>query len=145
MFGGTINDVVLAVVSGGYRDLLLSRGEDADRALIRSMVPVSTRHDDVQGVPDNRISVLLYDLPVQVADPVERLEAVHEQMTELKASHMAETGETVTAIGNLAPPMVVGTVSRVVIRALHRLPHRSINTVTTNAAVPPVLSRSRDA
>jgi diacylglycerol O-acyltransferase len=49
---------------------------------------------------------------------------------------MAEAGETVTAIGNLAPPMVVGTVSRMVIRALHRLPQRSINTVTTNVPGP---------
>ncbi len=146
VFGGTVNDVVLAAVSGGYRDLLLSRGEDADRALVRSMVPVSTRHDDGLGVPDNRVSILLYDLPVQIADPVERLEVVHEQMTELKASHMAEAGETVTAIGNLAPPMVVGTVSRMVVRALHRLPQRSINTVTTNVPGPqfPLYCRGRE-
>jgi diacylglycerol O-acyltransferase len=136
VFGGTINDVVLAVVSGGYRELLLSRGEDADRARVRSLVPVSTRHEDGHGVPDNRVSTLLYDLPVQVADPVERLELVHEQMTKLKASHMVEAGETVTAVGNLAPPMLVGAVSRMTIRALHRLPQRSINTVTTNVPGP---------
>jgi len=136
VFGGTINDVVLAAVSGGYRELLLSRGEDADRARVRSLVPVSTRHDDGEGVPDNRVSALLYDLPVQVADPVERLEVVREQMSELKASHMAEAVETLTAIGNLAPPMVVGSVSRITIRAIHRLPQRSINTITTNVPGP---------
>jgi diacylglycerol O-acyltransferase / wax synthase len=136
VFGSTINDVVLAAISGGYRELLLSRGEDADRARVRSMVPVSTRRDDGHGVLDNRVSILLYDLPVQVADPVERLEVVHEQMAELKASHMAEAGEAVTAIGNLAPPMLVGPVSRVVIRSIHRLPQRSINTVTTNVPGP---------
>jgi len=135
-FGGTINDVVLAAVSGGYRELLLSRGEDADRARVRSLVPVSTRHDDGKGVPDNRVSSVLYDLPVQIADPVERLQVVHEQMSELKASHMAEAGEVVVAVGNLAPPMVVGPVSRMVIRAIHRLPQRSINTVTTNVPGP---------
>ncbi len=136
VFGGTINDIVLAAVSGGYRELLLSRGEDADRALVRSMVPVSMRHDDGHGVFDNRVSFLLYDLPVQVADPVERLEVVRVQMAELKASHMAEAGEAVTAIGNLAPPMVVGPLSRMVIRSIHRLPQRSINTVTTNVPGP---------
>jgi len=135
-FAGTINDVVLAAVSGGYRELLLSRGEDADRAIVRSLVPVSTRHDDGHGISGNRASALLYDLPVQVADPVERLEVVHEQMTELKASHMAEAGEAVTAIGNLAPPMVVGPLSRMVVRAIHRLPQRSVNTVTTNVPGP---------
>jgi diacylglycerol O-acyltransferase len=135
-FGGTINDVVLAAVSGGYRGLLLSRGEDADRARVRSLVPVSTRHDDGHGVPDNRVSALLYDLPVQIADPVERLQVVHAEMSELKVSHMAEAGEAVATVGNLAPPMVVGPVSRIAIRASHRLPQRSINTVTTNVPGP---------
>ena len=136
VFAGTINDVVLAAVSGGYRELLLSRGEDADRALVRSLVPVSTRHDDGHGGTGNRVSALLYDLPVQIADPVERLEVVHEQMTELKASHMAEATESVIAIGNLAPPMVVGPLSRMIVRATHRLPQRSVNTVTTNVPGP---------
>ncbi len=135
-FGGTINDVVLAAVSGGYRELLLSRGEDADHAVVRSGVPVSMRHDDGHGVPDNRVSSLLYDLPVHVADPVERLRLVHEQMTELKASHMAEAGEAVTTVGNLAPPMVLGPVSRLLIRVMHRLPQRSVNTITTNVPGP---------
>jgi len=136
VFAGTINDVVLAAVSGGYRELLLSRGEDADRAIVRSLVPVSTRHDDGHGGFGNRVSALLYDLPVHVADPVERLEVVHEQMSELKASHMAEAGEAVAAIGNLAPPMVVGPLSRMVVRAIHRLPQRSVNTITTNVPGP---------
>jgi diacylglycerol O-acyltransferase / wax synthase len=135
-FGGTINDVVLAAVSGGYRELLIARGEDADGAVLRSMVPVSTRHDDGRGVPDNRVSTLLYDLPVHVVDPVERLELVHEQMTELKSSHMAEAGEAVTAIGNLAPPMLVGSMSRLAIRTMHQLPQRSVNTITTNVPGP---------
>jgi len=135
-FGGTINDVVLAAVSGGYRELLLSRGEDADRARVRSLVPVSTRHDDGQGVPDNRVSTLLYDLPVQIADPVQRLQVVHDQMSELKASHMAEAGEVVVAVGNLAPQMVVGPVTRTIVRAIHRLPQRSVNTITTNVPGP---------
>ena len=104
--------------------------------MVRSVVPVSMRHDDGRGVPDNRVSTLLYDLPVQVADPVKRLELVHEQMTELKASHMAEAGEAVTTVGNLAPPMVVGALSRLAIRAMHQLSQRSVNTVTTNVPGP---------
>ena len=55
--------------------LLTSRGEDPDHAVVRSLVPVSTRGDDAHGVPDNQVTALLYDLPVQIADPVERLRA----------------------------------------------------------------------
>jgi diacylglycerol O-acyltransferase len=135
-FGGTVNDVVLAAVSGGYRALLMERGDNADRAVVRSLVPVSTRHDDSQGVADNRVSALLYELPVQIADPVERLEIVHDQMTKLKSSHISEAGEAVTTMGNLVPPMVVGPFSRMAIRSVHRFGQRSLNTVTTNVPGP---------
>jgi diacylglycerol O-acyltransferase len=134
--GGTVNDVVLAAISGGYRDLLLSRGEDADHAVVRSLVPVSTRHEDGRGVPDNRVSALLYDLPVHIAGDVERLARVREEMKDLKVSHMAEAGELVTSVGDLAPPMVVGPLSRFAVRAMQRLPQRSVNTVTTNVPGP---------
>ena len=135
-FGGTVNDVVLAAVSGGYRALLLERGDDADRAAVRSLVPVSTRHADGRAIPDNRISALLYELPVQLADPVERLAVVHEQMEKLKSSHISEAGEAVVRIGNLAPPMLVGSLTRMAVRSMGRLGQHSLNTVTTNVPGP---------
>ena len=134
--GGTLNDVVLAAVSGGYRQLLLSRGEDADRAVVRSLVPVSTRHPDHRGETGNRVSAVLLELPVQLADPLDRLAAVRERMAELKQSHMSDTGELMTSVGNLAPPMVVGMAMRVGTRLMQQLPQRSINTVTTNVPGP---------
>jgi diacylglycerol O-acyltransferase len=67
---------------------------------------------------------------------VERLEAVREQMVKLKASHISDAGEMITTIGNLAPPMVVGPVSRMAIRLMHRFGQRSLNTVTTNVPGP---------
>ncbi|MBF6557875.1 MAG: wax ester/triacylglycerol synthase family O-acyltransferase [Acidimicrobiales bacterium] len=137
-FGGTVNDVVLAAVAGGYRALLMARGDDADQAEVRSLVPVSTRHDDGKGVPDNRVSALLYELPVGMVDPVERLQAVRNQMTELKGSHIAEAGEMVTSLGDLVLPVLVGTVSRFTIRSMHRFGQRSLNTVTTNVPGPQV-------
>jgi diacylglycerol O-acyltransferase len=135
-FGGTVNDVVLAAVAGGYRALLTERGDDPDQAVVRSLVPVSTRHADARGVPDNRVSALLYELPVQLDDPVERLELVHAQMTQLKSSHISEAGEAVTTIGNLAPPMLVGPASRLIIRSMSVLGQQSLNTVTTNVPGP---------
>lgn len=64
-FGGTFNDVALAAVAGGYRELLITRGEDADHAVLRSLVPVSVRGDDADGVPGNRVSALFYELGEQ--------------------------------------------------------------------------------
>ena len=71
-----------------------------------------------------------------MADPVERLKVVRREMTALKKSHMAEAGEVVTAAGDLAPPMLVGVITRAAMRVMQRLPQRSVNTVTTNVPGP---------
>jgi diacylglycerol O-acyltransferase / wax synthase len=134
--GATINDVVLAVLAGAFRELLLHRGEDADATVLRTLVPVSVRTEDARGVPDNRVSAILFELPVHLDDPVARVEAVKEQMAARKASHMSEAGEVVVRLGDLAPPMVVGTAMRTATRLLARMPQRSVNTVTTNVPGP---------
>ncbi len=134
--GTTVNDVVMAAITHGYRCLLTHRGDDVTEATLRSLVPVSVRGPDADGVPDNRVSALLLDMPVSITDPLERLEAVHEAMIELKGSHMADAGELVTDISDLAPPAVVGAISRLGLRAQHLATQRSINTVTTNVPGP---------
>ena len=134
--GGTVNDVVLAAVTQGYRDLLVAHGEDPAEAVIRTLVPVSVRHDDGDGVPDNRVSALLLELPVDLTDPLERLAAVRKRMANLKASHMAEAGEWLASTADLAPPILIGQLSRLAVRAVGRLPQRSVNTVTTNVPGP---------
>ncbi|MGZ4694665.1 MAG: WS/DGAT/MGAT family O-acyltransferase [Acidimicrobiales bacterium] len=135
-FGGTINDIVLSAVTSGYRTLLLSRGEDADHARVRTLVPVSVRTEDTHDAIENRVSAILFELPVHLADPLERLRAVEQRMPELKHSGMPEAGVLVTSMGDLAPPMVVGAVTRVGVRMMHQLSQRSINTVTTNVPGP---------
>ncbi|MFP3902398.1 MAG: wax ester/triacylglycerol synthase family O-acyltransferase [Acidimicrobiia bacterium] len=134
--GATVNDVILAAVSGGYRDLLTRRGDDVDTAVLRSLVPVSTRREDGHGVLDNRVSAMLYELPVRTADPVERLRQVQRELGALKASRMAEAGATLTSLGDLALPAAIATVSRLASRAMRVLPQRSINTVITNVPGP---------
>ncbi len=84
--GGTFNDVVLAAITGGFRDLLLARGESVDR-VVRTLVPVSVRPRDASGVAvgdgvqENRVSAMFADLPIELTDPVERLEAVSRRWT----------------------------------------------------------------
>jgi len=134
--GGTVNDVVLAAVTGGYRALLSHRGEDPATARIRSLVPVSVRGADERGLLDNRVSALLCDLPVHVSDPEKRLREVRSQMERLKGSHMAEAGALVIDIGDIAPPFVVGAITRLVARVMHQMPQRTLSTVTTNVPGP---------
>lgn len=135
-YGATVNDVILAAVAGGWRDLLMSRGDDPSTATVRSLIPVSTRRGDGQGVPDNRVSLILYELPVDESDPGVRLDRVHREMERHKHSGMIEAGEVVTTLGDLAPPMVLGPVSRAAVTLMQRIPQRSIGTVTTNVPGP---------
>jgi WS/DGAT/MGAT family acyltransferase len=74
-YGVTVNDVVLAMVTGALRDHLAAAGATPDRPLVAG-VPVSTR---TEGTPlrANSVSTLFVSLPAHLADPVEQVEAVH--------------------------------------------------------------------
>lgn len=136
-FGGTVNDVVLACVTAGMRALLLAHGDDPTTAVVRTAIPVSVRDDSQRHETGNRVSTLVAELPVALTDPVERLRTISEITTRSKASHMAEAGRAVIVMADLFPPMAVGSLSRLAIRAEHRLAQRSITTITTNVPGPP--------
>jgi len=130
-FGGTVNDVVLACITNGFRELLLSRGESIDR-VVRTMVPVSVRAPGEHGVYNNKVSAMFAELPVGIDDPVERLAAIRAQMEDLKESKQAVAGETLTSLTGFAPPMLLALGERVATR----VPQRNVNTVTTNVPGP---------
>jgi diacylglycerol O-acyltransferase len=130
--GGTFNDVVLAAVTAGFRQLLRERGEEPGRHTIRSLVPVSVRPPGTESVRDNEVSLLLAELPVHIADPVERLETVRTHLSRLKEEHEAEAGATAVEIAGYEPFAAVGPA----VRLAARFPQRSIITVTTNVPGP---------
>jgi WS/DGAT/MGAT family acyltransferase len=134
--GGTVNDVVLAAVSGGYRALLQARTGHPETDRVRSLVPVSTRASNEHGLLDNRVSALVCDLPVHVADPEERLHTIRAEMESLKASHMAEAGAQFVDLGALVPPFVMGPLTHLAVRIMHHVPQRMFTTVTTNIPGP---------
>jgi diacylglycerol O-acyltransferase len=131
-YDATINDVVLAAITGGFRELLLSRGETVEGRVLRTLVPVSVRADDASGTYDNKVSAMFAELPVGLADPVERVQSLHAQLQDLKQSGQAVAAERLTALGGFAPAMLLALGGRVATR----LPQSSINTVTTNVPGP---------
>jgi diacylglycerol O-acyltransferase / wax synthase len=132
--GGTVNDVILTAVTRGFRDLLLARGEDPKTTEIRTLVPVSVRTE--HGRLDNEVSAMVADLPVEIAVPELRYEAVRSETRWLKLSHEAEAIESVTSLADLVPAPLMAYGSRVAAAVLRRHPQRSINTVTTNVPGP---------
>ena len=136
-FGGTFNDVVLASITNGFRELLLARDEDVER-VVRTLVPVSVRPRDASGKAigdgtfENRVSAMFAELPVDVEDPVLRLELISEQMKDLKESRQAVASEALTSMSGFAPPMLLALGMRLATRAAQR----NVNTVTTNVPGP---------
>jgi len=130
--GGTLNDVALAAISGGFRALLLARGEQPSPHMVRSLVPVSLRAPGEESICDNQVSAVLADLPVHIADPADRLAAIKAELLALKTSKEAVVGEALATAGRYTPFPVA---SRVV-RLAFGLPQRDIVTVTTNVPGP---------
>ncbi|HEY5335078.1 MAG TPA: wax ester/triacylglycerol synthase family O-acyltransferase [Mycobacteriales bacterium] len=132
--GGTLNDVVLAAITQGFRELLLSRDEPVDGRTVRSLVPVSVRKADQKGSYDNRVSAMFAELPIGLTDPVERLHSISAQLADLKESRQAVAGETLTSLAGFAPPALLAAGTRLATR----MPQRNLNTVTTNVPGPRV-------
>jgi WS/DGAT/MGAT family acyltransferase len=130
--GGTVNDVVLAVLTGAFRELLLARGEQVEGRVVRTLVPVSVRAEEERGKYSNKVSAVFAELPVELEDPVLRLEAIHEQMQELKASGQAVAAERLTALTGFAPAVLLALAGRLA----SSVPQRTVNTVTTNVPGP---------
>lgn len=136
-FGGTVNDVVLSVIAGGFRELVIARGEQPADVRLRTLVPVSVREDWAHGIPDNRVSAIFYELPVHIADPVVRLVAVTGELAHLKGSHEPEAGHALTTLAGFVPNAITAPITRWAGRLLVTFPQRNMNTVTTNVPGPP--------
>jgi diacylglycerol O-acyltransferase len=130
--GGTVNDVVLTAVAGGFRELLAGRGELRDDLRLRCLVPVSVRRPGSQISYENRVSAMFAELPVGVDDPVQRHAEIREQMRGLKDSGQAVAGEVLTSLAGFAPPLLLALGTR----AAARVPQRAVATVATNVPGP---------
>jgi len=128
--GGTVNDVVLAVVAGGLRTWLHSRGVRTDGLELRGLVPVSVRGESDRGQMGNRLAVMRGPLPVYIADPVARLRFVKEAMDGLKESKQAVGAEVMASVNNFSPPTVLAQASRL------NFSTRLFNLIVTNVPGP---------
>lgn len=129
--GGTVNDVVVAAVSSGFRDLLVERGESVENRTITAMVPVSLRVPAERGLTGNRVANVHAHLPMGHADPRSMLQAVHGHLEDLKSSHEVEATGLLLRIGEYVPRVLADRVARAV---LHR--QRNVETVITNVPGP---------
>lgn len=131
-FDVTLNDVALAAITDSYRAALIRRGEQPRRDSLRTLVPVSVRSPDAMDRTDNRVSAMLPYLPVDKADRVEQLGAVHQRLARAKFSGQREATSIILSATKLIPFALTAWS----VRALTRLPQRGIVTVATNVPGP---------
>ena len=129
-FGGTVNDVVLAVVAGALQKWLRSRGVRTEGLELRALVPVSIRARGEHHQLGNRIAAMRGPLPVYVQDPVARLGVVSQAMEGLKDSKQALGAEVLASLEALAPPTILARASRL------NFSTRLFNLLVTNVPGP---------
>lgn len=100
--GVTINDLVLAISAGALRTLLLRYDGAANHPLLSS-VPVSFNFDPNR-ISGNYFTGMLVALPVEVADPIERVRRTHEAAASAKESFQLLGPELVSRWSSYFPP-----------------------------------------
>ncbi|HEX2391384.1 MAG TPA: wax ester/triacylglycerol synthase family O-acyltransferase [Solirubrobacterales bacterium] len=130
LHGGTVNDVILAIVTGSLGRYLRARGHDTEGLEMRAMVPVSVRQAEERGALGNRITAMMAPLPVWCEDPVERLHLATERMGDLKSSGQAVGAEILTRLTDFAPTTLASQAARL------QPAQRFFNLVVTNVPGP---------
>jgi diacylglycerol O-acyltransferase len=128
--GGTVNDVILAAVTGALRRYLRARGHPTAGLEMRAMVPVSVRAADQEGALGNQLTTMMAPLPVWCEDPVRRLKILAQTMGDLKESKQAMGATLLTQLADFAPPTLTGQAARLQER------QRFFNLVVTNVPGP---------
>ena len=134
--GFTVNDVVLAVVTGALRTYLTEREELPERSLVAA-IPTSVRAagDHAAG---NKVSAMFAELPVQMRDPVDRVQRIAASTAGAKSMHDIIGGDTLQEWAELAAPALFSRAIRVYARL--RVAERFrpvINVIVSNVPGPP--------
>jgi WS/DGAT/MGAT family acyltransferase len=130
--GGSLNDVVLTVVTGAVRRYMQHRRVDPSGLDFRVMTPVSVRADDQRGELGNRVSAWFLELPVGKADPRDQLRAISRSTQKLKESRQAVGAEVLTRAAEWTPSTLLALGARNSTRLL------PFNMVVTNVPGPQV-------
>lgn len=132
VLGGSLNDVVLAIVTGAVRRLFHARRFRPRHLAFRVMAPVSTRSSEQRGALGNRVSSWFLDLPVDEPEPVRALRRISEITTRLKSSNEALGAEVLTRVSEWTGGTLLNLGTQLAKSTL------SFNTVVTNVPGPQV-------
>jgi diacylglycerol O-acyltransferase len=129
--GGTVNDVVLAIVAGALRRFLRQRGLQVEQLEFRAMLPVNVRTHDGRASLGNRVAMMVGRLPLEEPNARRRLERVIHETQELKRSRQAAGVQTIEEVSDNSFTTLFTVFSRLAALV------RPFNVVVTNVPGPP--------
>ena len=132
--GTTVNDVVLAVISGALRRYLLDKGELPEDSLV-AMVPINTRVES-NTTPGNQVSGMACPLNTQIEDPVERLQAITAATQQAKDTASGVGARQMTDIQQHIPSSTLALAGRLVNGLALGTRARFANCIITNVPGP---------
>jgi diacylglycerol O-acyltransferase len=109
-FGGTINDLVLTLLSEGAARYLKEYGWPTDGNL-RIGCPVNVRRAGEQITLENRVSIMMPMMPARPMDVIERLQLIAAETKRLKEAGLPYVIEQLTST-NALPPAVTAAMGR---------------------------------
>src|SRR5215475_10273770 len=105
VLGCSVNDVLLAAVTGALHRYLASKGDPVDGIEVRAMIPVNLRRAG-DGTLGNRFGLVTLLLPVGIANPLARLYELHHRMEALKTSYQAMIAFALLGVAGSCPRSV---------------------------------------
>ncbi|MGI9295524.1 MAG: wax ester/triacylglycerol synthase family O-acyltransferase [Pseudomonadales bacterium] len=116
-FNVSINDLLIAVVSGAVRRFYLENNHPITAPLI-CYIPINIRsNEQKQEVLGNHVDSGFVQVPIHLEDPIDRLQASKESATTMKKYREAVGGSTLPKALEILPPLVAKLVSREIRRS----------------------------
>ncbi|MEM6800108.1 MAG: wax ester/triacylglycerol synthase family O-acyltransferase [Bacteroidota bacterium] len=134
--GVTLNDVILGICAGALRRYLAEKDKLPLKPLV-AMVPISTRGAGEEKQQGNQISSMLVQLATNIEDPIERLEAIHENTIRGKTYQEAIGAKTLARMSEAVPFGIANQAARLYSRFQVAEMHNPVFNVTiTNVPGP---------
>jgi len=114
ILGCSINDVLLATAAGALRDYLVAKGDVTDGVELRAVIPVNLRPAEKTINLGNQFGLVFVELPLGVADPLERLRLVTERMQALKGSYQPMVAFVLLSAIGLGPKILQDQVGNLI-------------------------------
>jgi WS/DGAT/MGAT family acyltransferase len=138
--GGSLNDVVLTIVTGAVRRFLEQRHFPLEDIDFRVMAPVSVRAETERGRLGNRVSAWIVPLPLAEPDPALRLKTLAACTEELKQKRQAVAAQVLTQAADWTPATLLSLAAR---NATRQLPFHLVVTNVPGPQLPLYLLGSR--